>query len=590
MDDLIFHRDTASDANHDTLYSAPFIEKMFIGSEHPSLPPIDLVRFRALYPSDLEVLRVQQQIQDAKDHIVQCDVEMENLCDSERISMLEERKTCVCSRMNEYRAFISPVRKIPVEIWIEVFLLCLLDSGAGLEVEYRTISAPTLELSHVCAFWRAVVVSTPELWSNLHINLAHGGLEMLTAVKLYLDRSKTCPLDLTLVAQDDTEQTDDLGRRSWQVFAFLLDDHPRWSKVHLNFLWALLDHAEVKNLLQSAKWNRCDILKSLRIGFGDDWPWERHVYSPHFCRLLEQAPRLTSLHLDAFGKALSLPFSQLHEITVSSLFSLQQVLDCFSMCPNLRKADITVEYTTLDVLESETRNTVYLSELRFLKCNFRRCLHASDIFPNLTMPAITHLELSPFAYIPMWEPALEACNSLQDVFSRSCCHLETLKLGIGFYGSGQGLVGILSTIPTLTHFEIDFLHPRGFNVAFLENLTLGEDSSTVPLLPRLLSFHIRTDVRPGAIKFLTRSYTDESDAAFPTPEAILLMVKSRRLSHLTNLRGRPKLASFGFMAYFYAKQNPIPGKWAELFTSVAEPGLRVLEKDGMALTLKIVVC
>ncbi|KIM29288.1 hypothetical protein M408DRAFT_68186, partial [Serendipita vermifera MAFF 305830] len=55
------------------------------------------------------------------------------------------------------RAWIAPIRKLPVEILSEIFVHC------------RTVSwlAP-VKISEVCRLWRQVVLSTPRAWTSIH--------------------------------------------------------------------------------------------------------------------------------------------------------------------------------------------------------------------------------------------------------------------------------------------------------------------------------------------------------------------------------------------------------------------------------------
>ncbi|KAK7460366.1 hypothetical protein VKT23_009089 [Stygiomarasmius scandens] len=526
--------------------------------ENIPLPPIDVSRFRVPFPSDIEVLKVQQHIQDAQHDIDQCNLEIENLRNT--IFQMEEQRNHTRYRIDEYRAFISPIRKVPVEIWTEIFSLCLPHSY-GLRITDHKIFAPVLDLSHVCGSWRAIALSTPKLWSSLDINLAHGGLKMVRAAKHYLDCSKTFPLNLNLIGpgMDD----DDLGFR---VFSSLLDAHTRWSKIEIDLPWKVINHKVVENFLKTVSIH-CDILQSFSIVFGYDWS-ETDESSPHLFRMLERAPQLKSLHLDIFGSALILPFSQLRDITVACFVGEVKIADCFSKCLNLEKANITIE----DMV-SGTRE-IALPKLFFLRCQLRKGYYASSIFSMLTLPAISMLDLS--ISEDFYKHASSACNSLCDLLSRSLCHLETLILGTGFYASDRELIRILSIVPTLIHLELDSFHCRDFTATFFQALTLCTKPE-IGILPRLSSFQIRIDERR------TPEIIEDDDVSLPEPELILLMVKSRRL--LTDFQ--PKLTSFDLVAHLDSERDSTREDWVQFFASDAEPGLRALEEEGLKLVLDL---
>ncbi|KAF9525508.1 hypothetical protein CPB83DRAFT_859381 [Crepidotus variabilis] len=66
-----------------------------------------------------------------------------------------------------HRQLISPPRRniVPVDIWREIFYHCLPDSHDAI---MHPREAPSL-LTQVCSTWRQITLSTPRLWSSIHI-------------------------------------------------------------------------------------------------------------------------------------------------------------------------------------------------------------------------------------------------------------------------------------------------------------------------------------------------------------------------------------------------------------------------------------
>ncbi|KAF5371631.1 hypothetical protein D9758_003374 [Tetrapyrgos nigripes] len=231
---------------------------------------------------------------------------------------------------------------MPVELWEGVFLLSLPDFG-GLQISHDEINAPSLDLSHVCSFWRAVTISTPTSWTSLDINLESCSSTMPDIVSLYFHRSGDSPLQLKLSALDeDGDGVLELEYKSkgWDILGMLLEASSRWSHLRLDLTWDILDSDDVQELI-GKKAYQCEVLQSFDVDFGgqtlggDDG-------SPHFFQLLETTPHLHSVYLGTFREMFLIPFSQLREITVSSFESIREVLECLYMCSNLQKADITV--------------------------------------------------------------------------------------------------------------------------------------------------------------------------------------------------------------------------------------------------------
>ncbi|KAF8173633.1 hypothetical protein BJ912DRAFT_71534 [Pholiota molesta] len=72
--------------------------------------------------------------------------------------------------LNESRQPRSPINELPTEILCEIFSRCVDQSSAGVLMQPNTQIAPML-LCHVCATWRAVVLSIPPFWSHLRFEL-----------------------------------------------------------------------------------------------------------------------------------------------------------------------------------------------------------------------------------------------------------------------------------------------------------------------------------------------------------------------------------------------------------------------------------
>ena len=82
--------------------------------------------------------------------------------------------------MNE----LKPVNRLPPEIFVKVF-------------EVRKREKDLDVATHVCARWRAILTSTPYLWTNIDF-------ENPVRANLYLERSKTAPIDVLVGNTKDT--------------------------------------------------------------------------------------------------------------------------------------------------------------------------------------------------------------------------------------------------------------------------------------------------------------------------------------------------------------------------------------------------
>ncbi|KIM23927.1 hypothetical protein M408DRAFT_37680, partial [Serendipita vermifera MAFF 305830] len=76
---------------------------------------------------------------------------------------LKSQKRILSDEMDEIRAVLHPIRRLPVETLRHIF-------EATLEASDKIELWQATQLSHVCQHWRAVVLNSPELWSHITVN------------------------------------------------------------------------------------------------------------------------------------------------------------------------------------------------------------------------------------------------------------------------------------------------------------------------------------------------------------------------------------------------------------------------------------
>ncbi|KIM36437.1 hypothetical protein M413DRAFT_78173, partial [Hebeloma cylindrosporum] len=69
------------------------------------------------------------------------------------------------AEINGYRALISPARRVPPDVLQEIFIHTL-------PTTHNALIDPDecpMSLTSICSAWRSVALSTPYLWSTIHI-------------------------------------------------------------------------------------------------------------------------------------------------------------------------------------------------------------------------------------------------------------------------------------------------------------------------------------------------------------------------------------------------------------------------------------
>ncbi|CAK5272284.1 unnamed protein product [Mycena citricolor] len=160
-------------------------------------------------PSDSEVEQLKQLMSGPQQRISNVDSELAALRQS--MEKLEGEKRQLSAYVDAHSALISPVRRLPVDVIREIFLACL---PTARNCVMSTTEAPLL-LGRVCSSWRDISLSTPRLWSKLHIVHPtsvsyhnYGGAPDLSkdrarlakrihATKIWLGRAGECPLSIS---------------------------------------------------------------------------------------------------------------------------------------------------------------------------------------------------------------------------------------------------------------------------------------------------------------------------------------------------------------------------------------------------------
>ncbi|CAG8606761.1 571_t:CDS:2 [Acaulospora colombiana] len=144
------------------------------------------------YPTD--ILPNSREIASAKDDLKADELALHRLKVLEEIAFgeLEDKRREILERVAEYHverdiiranqfaalSFIAPIRRLPLEIYKEIFLFV-----NALDLRGRA----AWHISAVCRLWRRIALSTPNLWSNIRF-YGHLGVSP-DIIRLWVERS-----------------------------------------------------------------------------------------------------------------------------------------------------------------------------------------------------------------------------------------------------------------------------------------------------------------------------------------------------------------------------------------------------------------
>ena len=162
--------------------------------------------------------------------------------------------------INDYNIILSPVRRLPADVLHEIFFHCL----PTLHNPIVKYSESPLLLTRICSSWRAIALTSPRIWSKVHIPLlgdpsvSDGIDDIITeetrlsdrrrrfagvmrsrcdTVRSWLSRSGTCPLSLSVTCPRDNsgmQNSKDDSELNHEMFDILRSFADRWSVVSLS--------------------------------------------------------------------------------------------------------------------------------------------------------------------------------------------------------------------------------------------------------------------------------------------------------------------------------------------------------------------
>ncbi|KAJ7756593.1 hypothetical protein B0H16DRAFT_1826003 [Mycena metata] len=163
-------------------------------------------------PTDEEASHIKSFLVEPESRLKRLDDKIAEL-QNELDKLAAERESLVVY-IDSHKALISPLRSLPLDIVQEIFLACI---PTHRNCVMGASEVPVL-LGRVCSSWRAIALSTPRLWSRLHIvepqrfygsdlTLAEAkAAQRFAATKTWLSRSGNCPLSISLLCRPGETQ------------------------------------------------------------------------------------------------------------------------------------------------------------------------------------------------------------------------------------------------------------------------------------------------------------------------------------------------------------------------------------------------
>ncbi|KAE9405442.1 hypothetical protein BT96DRAFT_916167, partial [Gymnopus androsaceus JB14] len=397
-----------------------------------------------------------------------------------RILSIKFQKKRLEDYMKKLRSLRAPIRKLPNELFLRIFLFCCGDNDGRFGVPNVIV------IGAVCTRWRELVNSCSQIWTRFAVDFCSiddfdfedpNQNAATSQIKLYMERSRDQLLSMYISAGYWEEKPEHPG------FHLLLAQSHRWRNLSFRGNFSPDSHPGLFANPSIA----FPALETVEIDMSD---YDGDEAFPAELGLFQHAPRLHALSLFGYVDVATqgFPWGQITTLELDT--GLLNVYPVIAVCPNLQviglRADFDIGYETPDD-PLTSKHVVSFS----ITGTFTR--HNSDtieaILSSFTFPSLRSLELAhtnrtnipPYPYWPKGE--------LQKLLSRSRCSVTLLSLR-GLSLSGEDAVNLLQQVPSLQDLLIhDALLAKPtclpVTTVLIENLHGIHPSNLQPLVPSL---------------------------------------------------------------------------------------------------------
>ncbi|KIK64833.1 hypothetical protein GYMLUDRAFT_39790 [Collybiopsis luxurians FD-317 M1] len=235
-------------------------------------------------------------------------VDRERWLDSE-IHYLQSNLTKCAEELNhvkrvihEHKLVLSPARRLPTELLVEIFFLVLRNEQVD---DVLDLSRGLWPLSQVCGSWRAAIIEHIPFWTTVYLPWRiHYPQYAVHILALFLERSKSSPLTIDFACRDvPVGPTNDFTRT---ILGVLMSQSHRWETCRLKIPIGVLKHLAESRIARSAR-----IIRSLELSLDLPFGTSQLVW---FYDIFADAKELRSVKLGGIpiiSTNLRLPWAQL---------------------------------------------------------------------------------------------------------------------------------------------------------------------------------------------------------------------------------------------------------------------------------------
>jgi hypothetical protein len=387
-------------------------------------------------PSEAESQEIRESIAAVQANISQLDV------DITRARRVVERLLKEREALNEYASehavFLTPARRLPAEIWSEIFSHCLPEcrvDDMGLRSHSWTFSPryPPEVFLQVCNDWKSIALSSPRLWSSIHLYRS-SRVPPTNMIENWLMRSHPTPLNVILELDEEMITCSDAST--------VLQQSHRWRSASISIpIYSWSPFSLLKNNMPE--------LEELHIAFESDTlgtlPPPPHILVQ--IDFLSNAPKLRRV---ALGKAPSyniadvkLPWAQLtHFSSPNYLSSYNQLAALLQSAPELLEVELSLAWGVQMTYHPVQHSHLHNLSLHILQGD------AGSVFEHLSLPSLRMLSIEASDSDWFWTSSPFESFMLHNGPSLDRFKVTSLTV------VGLEVVACLTALPSLRHFSL----------------------------------------------------------------------------------------------------------------------------------------
>ena len=418
-------------------------------------------------PNTAEIQEIKEYLSEVDQELFQLNAKITEM--TAVLMELNKTRDCLQTVASQHQALISPVRRLPPELLQVIFVYCLPTHGNA--VMHASDGAPVL-LGRVCSEWRRISLSTPEVWSSLHIAPPIVTFSNLTSsearfarerelIEMWLGRSGICPLNISFVWH--ANDSEDEIRLCVSLLEALVPRCGRWRMLDFQAPLTMFKPfvgLTVKDVPLLEGFSLMDNRTAVNVV--DKWP-ESLIFA-------ESAPNLKIFMLTFCSGGLRLPSIPWHQLTTLYLESSisfffhdsREMLSTFAQCTHLQSCTVKFPLSHTAPISPFTKLDlpITLPQLEMLCLDGDQCLqntfHMSNTLINICAPKLRKLEIigrSGRLLEGSTSIAPEPLTAIKMLLERSKCPLENLTVqSISLVP--EEFIGCLKLAPTLVELVV----------------------------------------------------------------------------------------------------------------------------------------